>query len=250
MQYYLTTLSLLLGLVIGSFLNVVIYRLPRRESLARPGSHCPACGSAIRWYDNVPVVSWLVLRGRCRACRQSVSVRYPLVEAVTGIAFAAAFWRFGLSWALPVSWAFIAAMVAIAFIDHDHMIIPDKIVLPGALLGLAICVAMEPSRWWQYLAASLGAAAFLFALGLLWPGGMGAGDVKMALFMGAVLGTSVVVALFAAFLFGAVVGVYLLLVQKRSRKSTLAFGPYLAAGAVLAVFLGEMALRSYMGVYS
>ena len=192
--------SLLLGLVLGSFLNVVIYRLPRSESLVRPGSRCPRCGTPIRWYDNIPVLSWLLLRGRCRACDVRIPIRYPLVEAITGIAFALAFWRFGLDWPLLVAWAFIAAMVAVAFIDYDHMIIPNKIVLPGAVIGLMASVAIHPQRWWVYVAGSLGAAAFMFLLAMLWPGGMGPGDIKMALFMGAVLGAYVVVALFAAFL--------------------------------------------------
>jgi leader peptidase (prepilin peptidase)/N-methyltransferase len=136
LQYYLAVVSLALGLVVGSFLNVVIYRLPRRESLVRPGSHCPSCGNPVRWHDNVPVFGWLVLRGKCRDCRQHIPIRYPLVEALTGIAFLLCFLRFGVDWPLLVAWAFVAALVAIAFIDYDHMIIPDKIVLPGALLGL------------------------------------------------------------------------------------------------------------------
>jgi leader peptidase (prepilin peptidase)/N-methyltransferase len=134
LQYFFYAVALVLGLAVGSFLNVVIYRLPRRESLVRPGSHCPECGHAIRFYDNVPILSWLTLRGRCRDCGAGISVRYPVVEAITGVAFVLALWRFGLEWPLLVSWAFIAAMVAVAFIDYDHMIIPNRIVLPGAVL--------------------------------------------------------------------------------------------------------------------
>jgi leader peptidase (prepilin peptidase) / N-methyltransferase len=247
---YFYAVSLLLGLVLGSFLNVVIYRLPRSESLVRPGSRCPKCGTPIRWYDNIPVISWLLLRGRCRACDVRIPIRYPVVEAITGTAFALAFWRFGLSWALLIAWAFIVAMVAVAFIDYDHMIIPNKIVLPGAVIGLMASVAIHPQKWWVYVAGSLGAGAFMFLLAMLWPGGMGPGDVKMALFMGAVLGAYVVVALFAAFLLGSVVGVYMLVVQKRSRKTQVPFGPYLALGAVLAVLVGETIVRSYMNIYS
>jgi len=249
-EYYFYAVSFLLGLVLGSFLNVVIYRLPRRESLVRPGSHCPGCGAPISWFDNVPVVSWLALRGRCRACGVRIPVRYPLVEGITGVAFALAFWRFGLSWPLLVAWAFIAAMVAVAFIDFDHMIIPNKIVLPGALIGLVASVAIHPQSWWMYVAGSLGAAGFLFALAMLWPGGMGPGDIKMALFMGAVLGVHVIIALFAAFLLGSAGGVYLMAVQKRSRKTKIPFGPYLALGAVVGVFIGETVLQSYLSIYS
>jgi leader peptidase (prepilin peptidase) / N-methyltransferase len=249
-QYYFYAVSLLLGLVVGSFLNVVIYRLPRRESLVRPGSHCPTCGTQIRPYDNIPIVSWVILRGRCRTCGSRISVRYPLIDAITGAAFVLAFWRFGLDWPLLIAWAFVAAMVAVAFIDYDHMIIPNKIVLPGALLGLMASVAIHPQRWWVYVVGSLGAAAFMFLLALLWPGGMGPGDIKLALFMGAVLGAYVMVALFAAFLLGSLVGLFMLLVQKRSRKEKIPFGPYLALGAILAAFIGETLLNSYLRVYN
>jgi leader peptidase (prepilin peptidase)/N-methyltransferase len=248
-QLYFYAVSLLLGVVLGSFLNVVIYRLPRSQSLVRPGSRCPSCGTPIRWYDNIPVISWLVLRGRCRACEVRIPIRYPLVEAITGIAFALAFWRFGLTWPLLVAWAFIVAMVAVAFIDYDHMIIPNKIVLPGAVTGLMASVAIHPQRWWVYVAGSAGAAAFMFLLAMLWPGGMGPGDIKMALFMGAVLGAYVIVAVFAAFLFGSIAGVYMIVIQKRSRKARVPFGPYLAMGAVLAALGGETILRSYMNIY-
>jgi leader peptidase (prepilin peptidase)/N-methyltransferase len=247
-QYYYMV-SLLLGLVVGSFLNVVIYRVPRHESIVSPGSHCPACGGAIRAYDNIPVLSWILLRGRCRGCGVRISLRYPLVEAVTGVAYVLAFWRLGLSWPLLVAWAFLAAMVAIAFIDFDHMIIPNRIVLPGAVLGLMASVAIHPQRWWVYVAGSLGAGAFMFLLAMLWPGGMGPGDIKMALFMGAVLGAEVVVALFAAFFVGSIVGLFMLLVQKRSRKDKIPFGPYLALGAVLAMLVGEGLVHSYLSVY-
>ncbi len=249
MQAYFYVCSMVMGLVIGSFLNVVIWRVPRRESLVRPGSHCPGCGSAIRWYDNVPVASWLVLRGHCRDCGSRISARYPLVEIVTGIAFALAFARFGLAWELLVAWFFIAAMVAVAFIDYDHMIIPTRIVLPGALVGLMASVALHPQRWWIYLAGCLGAASFMFALAMIWSGGMGPGDIRMALFMGAVLGKYVILALFLAFLFGGVIGGYLVLSKKRSRKDKIPFGPYLALGSVLAVLAGQTLLGGYLGLY-
>lgn len=246
----MAVVSFLLGLVVGSFLNVVIYRLPLRESLVRPGSHCPACGEPVRWHDNVPVLSWLFLRGRCRDCGVKISVRYPLVEVIVGAAFLLSFVQFGIDWRLPVAWAFIAAMVAVAFIDYDHMIIPNKIVLPGALLGLMASIAIDPQDWWKYLAGSAGAALFLFALAMIWPGGMGPGDIKMAAFMGAVLGTGVIVALFAAFLIGAVAGLILIATRRHSRKDKIPFGPYLALGSVVAVFVGHTLLSSYAGLYS
>lgn len=249
MHYYYYGVSLLLGLVVGSFLNVVIYRLPRHESIIRPGSRCPGCSVAIRPRDNIPVVSWIVLRGRCRGCGTTIPFRYPMVEAITAGAYVLAYWRLGLGWPLLVAWAFISVLVSVAFIDYDHMIIPDRIVLPGALIGLMASVALHPQRWWVYLAGGLGAAAFMFLLVMIWPGGMGPGDIKMALFMGAVLGGQIVVALFAAFLIGSLVGVFMLLVQKRSRKEKIPFGPYLALGGVLAALVGESLVHSYLSIY-
>lgn len=250
MEVVLYVFSCLLGLVVGSFLNVVIYRLPRQESVVRPGSHCPACGNSIRWFDNIPLLSWALLRGRCRTCGTAISVRYPLVEALTGLVFGLAAWRFGFSWQLLISWVFLAALIAIAFIDFDHMIIPNNIVLPGAVVGLAASMALHPGGWWVYLAGSLGAAAFMVILALLWSGGMGPGDAKMALFMGAFLGAQVLVALFLAFLAGAIVGLYLILVHKRSRKTHVPFGPFLAFGSMIALYLGELILHSYLSLYS
>ncbi len=248
MQALVYVFSVVFGLILGSFLNVVIYRLPRHESLARPGSHCPGCGVGIHWHDNLPVASWLILRGRCRACGKSISIRYPVVEAMTGVLFGLAAWRFGEQWSLLVAWAFIAALIAVAFIDYDHMIIPNKIVLPGTVLGLAASVALDPQAWWVYLVSSAGAALFIFTLAMVWPGGMGPGDIKMALFMGSVLGTSVIVGLFLGFLSGSLVSVYLMVVKKASRKTKVPFGPFLAFGAIVALFLGSLIIDSYMNV--
>jgi len=249
-ELYFLVISLLLGLAAGSFLNVVIYRLPRGESLVRGPSHCPKCEQRIASYDNVPLLSWLLLRARCRRCRAPIPVRYPLVEGITAAGFGLAFWRFGFDWFLLVSWAFIASMVAVAFIDFDHMIIPNKIVIPGAIVGLAASLGLHQQSWWAFVAGSAGAALFMFILALLWPGGMGPGDIKMALFLGAVLGVYVVVAIFAAFLFGSIAGVYLLLAKRRSRKDKIPFGPALAVGAVLAILAGEGLLNSYLSVYN
>lgn len=251
MLYYLYVVSLFFGMALGSFLNVVIYRLPRHESLIRPGSHCPNCNSAVRWYDNVPVVSWLVLRGRCRDCGHRISPRYLIVESMTGAAFALAMWRFGFGWPVLLAWFFLAILIAVAFIDYDHLIIPDKLVLPGAVVGLAGVIAIEPDRWWVHLVASGGSAFFFFLLALLWPGGgMGMGDVKMALFMGAVLGTSVLLALFAAFLFGSLAGLYLIVARKGSRKSRLPFAPFLSLGGTLGLFVGDTAIQAYTSLFT
>lgn len=245
---YLTVCSAVLGAVVGSFLNVVIHRLPARESLVSPGSHCPRCGHPIRWYHNIPVAGWLVLRGKCRDCGEPISWRYPAVEALTGSLFALAYVMYGVQPRTLLVMAFIAALVAITFIDIDHYIIPDRIVLPGAVIGLLVSTLLEPSRWWEYLAAAVGGAVFLLALGLLWAGGMGMGDVKMALMMGAVLGTGTIVALFVAFLAGGLGGAILLLTKVKSRKDRLPFGPYLAFGSLVAAIAGSQILDLYLSV--
>ncbi|MHB9150903.1 MAG: prepilin peptidase [Thermoleophilia bacterium] len=247
-QAYLGFCSFILGTVIGSFLNVVIHRLPEGLSLVSPGSRCPRCQSPIRWYHNVPVLSWFILRGHCKDCGASISWRYPAVELLTGLLYLAAFLAHGTTVYTVVITAFFATLVAITFIDIDHFRIPDKIVLPAALAGLAASVAIEPTRWWVYLAAALGGSLFLLVLGLVWRGGMGMGDVKMALMMGAVLGSSTIVALFVAFLTGGVGGALLIAFGIKSRKDRIPFGPYLAFGSAVAGLFGRQMLDLYMGL--
>jgi leader peptidase (prepilin peptidase)/N-methyltransferase len=250
-QAILYVFAVVFGLIIGSFLNVVIYRLPRHESLVRPGSHCPGCDVAIRWYDNVPLVSWLLLGGKCRSCKNRISLRYPLVELFTGASFGLAGWRFGVSWAALLAWFIVAILVCLAFIDIDHMIIPNVIVLPGAAVGLGASIALHPDRWWLYLASAAGAATFCFLLAVLWPGGgMGGGDVTMALFVGGVLGyPAVLVGFFLAFLLGTLVGLYILIVLKKSRKTRVPFGPFLSLGTYVALFAGEQIVRGYLDLF-
>lgn len=171
-----------------------------------------------------------------------------IVPAISALGFLLAYLQFGLSWRLLEACAFICVMIVIAFIDLDHMIIPNVIVLPAALLGLAASIALDPSRWWVYLIAAVGSSLFLFVLALLWPGGMGMGDVKLALLMGAVLGAAVLVAFFLAFLFGAIVGLVLILSKRKGRKDAIPFGPYLALGSVIALLYGPWMLDSYLGI--
>jgi leader peptidase (prepilin peptidase) / N-methyltransferase len=242
LQYYVTIWSLLLGLVIGSFLNVVIYRVPRGESLLRPASHCPGCGTAIRWYDNIPVASWVVLRGRCRSCRMPIAVRYPMVEGMTGVAFLAAFWRLGPSATLLVAWAFIAVVIALTFINHDQLMIPNRIVFPAVACGLAASIALDPRHWWQYLAGSLGAGLFALLLSVVRPGVTRFSEAKMGLLLGAVLGPYVLVALPVAAFLAIVAGIALLFRKNYRLRARTVFVPYLAAGAVMAVCFGRLAL--------
>lgn len=251
MQALLYVFAVLFGLIIGSFLNVVVHRVPRHESLVRPGSHCPGCDTPIRWYDNLPLVSWVLLRGRCRSCHERISVRYPLVEAFTGASFGLSLYRFGVGWYVLVAWLFVAALLCLALIDLEHMIIPGVIALPAAGIGTAAVIALDPGAWWIYLACACGAAVFCFLLAILWPGGgMGGGDVSMALLVGGVLGfPAVVVGFFIAFLAGTLVGLYMILVLKRSRKTRIPFGPFLAAGSYVAIFAGESIARGYLDLF-
>ncbi|GAB2598057.1 prepilin peptidase [Paractinoplanes abujensis] len=243
----------LLGLAVGSFLNVVIYRVPRDESLVHPRSHCPACGVEIRNRHNIPVLGWLLLRGRCADCRAPISARYPLVEAGTAVLFVAVAARFGLSWELPAYLYLAAISVALAAIDLDVMRLPDKIVLPSYAVALALMApAVIAAGTWSAAGRALLAAAVLyvgyFILAAL-PRGMGGGDLKLSPLIGFYLGwlgwSSVAIGAFSAFLFGGVVGAALMLLRRANRKTRIPFGPYMLAGAFLAVFAGAPIAQWY-----
>ncbi|WP_238006036.1 prepilin peptidase [Dactylosporangium sp. AC04546] len=234
-----------LGLAVGSFLNVVIHRVPRGESLLRPPSHCPQCTSPVRPWHNVPVVGWLLLRGRCADCAAPISVRYPLVEVGTAALFVAVAARFGLSASLP-AWLYLAAIaVALALIDLDVLRLPDAIVLPSYLVApLLLLPAVVVGRDWSAGLRGLLAMAvlwsFYFVLSLVYPGGMGFGDVKLAGVLGLYLGwlgwSSVAVGTLVAFVIGGVAGLALLATGRAGRKTALPFGPAMLAGALVALF--------------
>ena len=236
----------LLGALIGSFLNVVVHRLPRRESLAFPASRCTGCGTAIRPRDNVPVLSWIVLRGRCRGCGESISRRYPAVELVTALLFAAVVLVRGVDADLALALPMMAMLVAVAGIDLEHHIIPNRLLLPAAALALAVTAVFQPEQLPERLIAGAAAFAFLLAAALAYPGGMGMGDVKLAGVMGLFLGLSVVPALAVAFLAGSVVGIAVMARQGASaRKSGLPFGPFLALGGCVALLAGPELIELY-----
>jgi leader peptidase (prepilin peptidase)/N-methyltransferase len=230
------------GLVVGSFLNVVIYRVPRGESLVRPGSHCPHCGNPVRNQHNVPVLGWFLLRGRCADCRAPISARYPLVEAGTAVLFVAVGARFGWSWELPAYLYLAAVAIALALIDLDVMRLPDKIVLPSYAVAVALLVPVSLAAGdLSAVVRGLLAAVLLYVFYLVisfW--GMGGGDVKLAPLLGFYLGWlgwgAVAFGAFAGFLLGGLVGAILLTLKLASRKSKIPFGPYMLAGAFLAVF--------------
>jgi leader peptidase (prepilin peptidase)/N-methyltransferase len=242
-QPMLLSIAGLLGLAVGSFLNVVIHRVPREESLVRPGSHCPRCGAAVRNRHNVPVLGWLLLRGRCADCAAPISLRYPLVEAGTAALFVAVAAKFGLSWALPAYLYLAAVAVALALIDLDVMRLPNAIVLPSYPVAVALLVpAALLGDGWAGIVRGLAAGALLWVLYrvLAQFGGMGGGDVKLAPLLGFYLGwlgwSAVAVGAFAGFLLGGVVGIALMATRLAGRKSRIPFGPYMLAGAFLAVF--------------
>jgi|SRR5579884_139187 len=242
----LAAIALAPGLALGSFLNVVAARVPLRRSLVHPGSACMECGHEIAWYDNVPIVSYLALRGRCRSCGAHIPLRYPAVELVAGLLFAACFWKFGLSGDAFVGAFFCLTLVAVSATDVEHRIIPNRIVVPAGLLVLAANTALHPGPRWAI--AAFAASGFLFAAALAYPAGMGMGDVKLAFLMGAALGTSVAPAMFIGMVSALVPGLYLIARHgTKARKMGVPFGPFLALGSVVALFAGHWLVHAYLG---
>jgi leader peptidase (prepilin peptidase) / N-methyltransferase len=236
----------LLGAVIGSFLNVVAHRVPLGESLVSPGSHCPGCGAPVRPYDNIPVVSWLLLRGRCRNCGMRISPRYPLVELATAIAFAAVVAVRGFDDDLILELPLVAALIALAAIDFDHKLLPNKIVYPLAAYGVIATLLVDQDDLVENLIAGAGAFAFLLAAVIAYPRGMGMGDVKLAGAMGLYLGLSVIPALLVAFLSGSLVGVVILAREGAAgRKKAVPFGVFLALGGIVGVLAGPELIDLY-----
>lgn len=235
------------GLALGSFLNVVAARLPLRRSLVTPGSSCMSCGTAIATRDNIPVLSYLMLRGRCRACGAHIPLRYPLVELVTGLLVAACGLRFGLSLYAVMAAVFCIVLVAISAIDVEHRIVPNRIVIPAAAAALIAQLVRAPSIEWPL--AALGAALFLFIAAVAYPRGMGMGDVKLALLLGAFLGRDVAVGMMVGLLTAVIPAVALLAIKGSSaRKLAMPFAPFLAFGAIVALFAGNGLLEWYLGL--
>ena len=236
----------LLGGLIGSFLNVVAHRVPRGESLVTPGSHCPACDAPVRPYDNIPVLSWLLLRGRCRNCGVRISPRYPLVELLTAAVFVIVVALNGLDEDLLLELPFVAALIALAAIDLDHRLLPNRIVYPLAAWGVVATLLVERPDLAENLVAGAGAFTFLFLAVLAYPRGMGMGDVKLAGVMGLYLGLSVIPALLIAFLAGSVVGLTMIAREGASaRKKAVPFGVFLALGGIVALLAGPELIGLY-----
>ena len=238
----------LLGLAVGSFLNVVIYRLPRHESLSTPGSHCPGCGVGVAPRDNIPVLSWLLLRGRCRNCKTAISGRYPLVEALTAVLAICVVIAKGADRDVWLGLAFVLVLVPCALIDLEHRIIPNKITLPGAVAAIVITALTHPGHLPAQLIAGAAAFTFLLLAVLAYPSGMGMGDVKLAGVMGLFLGRDVAPAILVALLAGSLFGMVIIARKgaKEGRKTTVPFGPFLALGGLVGLFAGHAIVHWYL----
>jgi leader peptidase (prepilin peptidase)/N-methyltransferase len=244
----------LLGLVVGSFLNVCIYRLPRRESVHWPGSHCTVCNRPLAWYENIPVASWLVLGGRCRTCREPISPMYPLVEAVTAAVFVAGYAIYGPTPLLAARLLFACAMIVLFAIDLRHQILPNAITVPGIVVGFALSFVLPPG-WLRSLIGLLAGGGILFAIAEVYfrlrgIEGLGMGDVKMLAMIGAFLGWQLMLlTLVLASFAGSLLGLALIASGRGGMKLKLPFGTFLAVGALLAAVAGEPILAWYLGFY-
>jgi leader peptidase (prepilin peptidase)/N-methyltransferase len=242
------TFAGVLGAIMGSFLNVVTYRLPRHESLVTPASHCPRCATPVKPYDNIPILSWLLLRGHCRSCAAPISPRYPLIEAGTAVLCAGAVLAHHSATGIALSVVLILLVVPAAMIDLEHRIIPNRITALGAVLALVLGTALDPAGEPGRLIAGAAAGGFLLLAVLAYPGGMGMGDVKLAAVMGLLLGSAVAPAILISLLSGVLVGAVVIARKgtAEGRKTAIPFGPFLALGALVAVFAGQDIVQFYV----
>jgi len=248
----LNVASIVLGAIVGSFLNVCISRLPKEESIVRPGSHCPKCKTPIQYYDNIPLLSYLLLRGKCRYCQASISIQYPIVEAITALSSFFLFITFGVSLSFIYYFSFVAALIAITVIDLYHQIIPDVISLPGIVIGLLGSLIIPQITFWSSLIGVLsgGGSLFLVATVYQWlfkREGMGGGDVKLLAMIGAFLGwKAVILTILLSSFIGSIIGITVMLIKGKDFKYAIPFGPFLALGAVISLFFGESLIHWYL----
>lgn len=252
-DYTIHILMFVFGLTIGSFLNVCIFRIPASKSIVRPGSMCPGCNSGIKYYDNIPVISYIFLGGKCRKCKMPIPFRYPLVELISGLTALALFMKFGLSYEGLAYFTFISALIVITFIDIDHQIIPDVISLPGIPIGFLMASFLIPSISWKgsligILAGggSLLAVAWIYNL-ITKKEGMGGGDIKLLAMIGAFIGLKgVLFTIFAASAAGTITGIAVMLKTQKGMKLAVPFGPFLSIGTILYIFFGSEIISWYI----
>jgi len=248
----LSIISIILGAMVGSFLNVCIYRLPKEESIIWPRSHCPTCKKMIRFYDNIPLISYLLLRGRCRYCKGPISLQYPLVEGITALSSLFLIIKFGPSLSYLFYFAFVAALIAITVIDLYHQIIPDGISLPGIGVGLLASLVIPQITFFNSLMGILLGGGSLFLVATLYEWifkreGMGGGDVKLLAMIGAFLGwKAVILTILLSSLIGSITGILIMILKGKDFKYAIPFGPFLSMGAVIALFYGENLIRWYL----
>ena len=254
MDTVIVVFLLAMGLAVGSFLNVCIYRLPRHESLMYPASHCPSCGRSLSWFENIPVLGWIALGGRCRTCRARIGVQYPLVEAIAAAVFVSAYFIYGWTPLLAARLLFACAMIVLFAIDLHHRILPNVITLPGIVIGFFISLFLPPG-WLSSLIGLIAGGGVLFAIGegfyrMRGYEGLGMGDVKMLAMIGAFLGWPLMlVTLVLASFAGSVVGIGLLISRRGDMKAALPFGTFLAVGALVAAVAGDAFLDWYLAFY-
>lgn len=236
------------GFVLGSFLNVIIYRLPRKISIAAPFSFCPNCKARIKFYDNIPLLSFLILKGKCRNCKIKISARYPIVETVSAALFVLNFHYFGISLACLSGILLSIALIIVSFIDIELQLIPNVIVLPFTLIGLVINISSDWQRWWIPLVYTAGAFLFMFIINLIYPKGMGMGDVKLSMMAGAFLSERIIPGLFIGFLAGSIIGIFLIAFKKRKFRQSIAFGPFISFGCIAALFYGDKIISWYLSL--
>jgi len=248
----LIVVSIIFGAMVGSFLNVCIHRLPKEESIVRPGSHCPKCKTPIRFYDNIPLLSYLLLGGKCRHCKAPISIQYPIVEAITALSSFFLFITYGVSLSFIYYFSFVAALIAITVIDLYHQIIPDVISLPGIVIGLLGSLVIPQITFWSSLIGVIsgGGSLFLVATVYQWlfkREGMGGGDVKLLAMIGAFLGwKAVILTILLSSFIGSIIGITVMLIKGKDFKYAIPFGPFLALGAVISLFWGENLTSWYL----
>ena len=247
--------AFVIGSVVGSFLNVCIHRMPRNHSIISPSSRCPSCNTPIRPWDNIPIVSFLSLRGKCRTCGAKISPRYPLVEFLNGMFYVLILWKFGIGWHMPFYFALCSSLVVITFIDLDFQIIPDIITLPGIVIGLGAGSFLLPDPFLRYsllgykasLIGFLTGGILFYGIAVVSRGGMGGGDIKMMAMVGSFMGwKSVLLTTFIGSLTGTLVGIFMMIFKGKGRKTKIPFGPFLSLGTLVTLFYGQEILKLYL----